>query len=120
MAVTTLLYFKDESDAALKLAELAGFAPCLIERHDFPDGEFKLKLPSTLSGRAVLFRSLNNPNEKLVELVFAAKTAKHLGVHHLTLVAPYLAICARILLLFQGKWLVSALLVICWLLCLMR
>ena len=91
MAVTTLLYFKDESDAALKLAELAGFAPCLIERHDFPDGEFKLKLPSTLSGRAVLFRSLNNPNEKLVELVFAAKTAKQLGVHHLTLVAPYLA-----------------------------
>ena len=91
MAVASLLYFKDESSTAMKLAELAGLAPCLIERHDFPDGEFKLKLPPTLSGRAVLFRSLNHPNEKLVELLFAAKTARQLGVQHLTLVVPYLA-----------------------------
>lgn len=91
MAGASLLYFKDEANAALKLVELAGLTPCLIERHDFPDSEFKLKLPSTLSRRAVLFRSLNHPNEKLVELLLTAKTAKQLGVQHLTLVAPYLA-----------------------------
>lgn len=90
MAGVSLLYFKDEAVTALKLAKLAGLTPCLIERHDFPDGEFKLKLPPTLSSRAVLFRSLNHPNEKLVELLLAAKTAKQLGVQHLTLVAPYL------------------------------
>jgi ribose-phosphate pyrophosphokinase len=91
MAVTSLFYFKDEAGAALNLAELTGFSPCLIERHDFPDGEFKLKLPPTLSNQGVLFRSLNHPNEKLVELLLVAKTVKQLGVQHLTLVAPYLA-----------------------------
>lgn len=91
MSLTCLLYFKDEASTALKLAELAGFSASLIERHDFPDGEFKLKLPSTLSSRVVLFRSLNHPNEKLIELLLAAKTAKRLGVQHLSLVAPYLA-----------------------------
>jgi ribose-phosphate pyrophosphokinase len=91
MAVTSLFYFKDEAGSALNLAELTGFSPCLIERHDFPDGEFKLKLPPTLSNQGVLFRSLNHPNEKLVELLLVAKTVKQLGVQHLTLVAPYLA-----------------------------
>jgi ribose-phosphate pyrophosphokinase len=36
-------------------------------------------------------RTLNNPNEKLVELLLAAQTARDLGARHLTLVAPYLA-----------------------------
>jgi hypothetical protein len=39
----------------------------------------------------VLLRSLDQPNEKLVELLLAARTARSLGVRHLTLVAPYLA-----------------------------
>ena len=91
MAGASLLYFKSEAEAALKLAKLADLDPCLIERHDFPDGEFKLKLPSVLSHKAVLFHTLDHPNEKLIELLLAAKTARQLGVQHLTLVVPYLA-----------------------------
>ncbi|MCZ4328253.1 ribose-phosphate pyrophosphokinase-like domain-containing protein, partial [Brachybacterium paraconglomeratum] len=37
-----------------------------------------------------LYRSLDQPNEKLVELLLAARTARTLGAPHLTLVAPYL------------------------------
>lgn len=90
MAETVLLYFERASKAALQLAYLAKLSPQLIVRHDFPDGEMKLRLPAKLPDRAVLFHTLDQPNEKLIELLFAAKTARQLGVLHLTLVAPYL------------------------------
>lgn len=92
MRVTPLLlYFEDETEAALRLARAAGLTPAAIERHRFPDGELKLRLPPALPARGVLWRSLDQPNEKLVELLLAARTARELGVQHLTLVAPYLA-----------------------------
>jgi len=86
-----LLYFEDEASVALHLADVAGMVPQLVHRHRFPDGEFKLSLPATLPSRAVLLRSLAYPNEKLVELMLTAQTARELGAQHLTLVAPYLA-----------------------------
>jgi ribose-phosphate pyrophosphokinase len=86
-----LLYFEDETARAQALA-LAADMPCAcIERHVFPDGEIKLRLPDTLPTRVVLFRSLHNPNQKLVELLLAANTARSLGAQYLVLVAPYLA-----------------------------
>ena len=91
MTRTALLYFDDEKDSAERLAQAAGLDPMPIERHRFPDGEFKLRLPPTLPARAVLLRSLVQPNEKLVELLLTAQTARGLGVSHLSLVAPYLA-----------------------------
>lgn len=90
-AAPCLLYFDDEADAALRLADAAGMKPAAIDRHRFPDGELKLRLPPALPGRVVLLRTLAQPNEKLVELLLAARTARALGARHLTLVAPYLA-----------------------------
>lgn len=90
-----LLHFDDEREAAERLARAAGLAPACIERHRFPDDELRLRLPVDGGGglplRVVLFRSLVRPNEKLIELLFAARTARALGARHLTLVAPYLA-----------------------------
>ncbi|MBX9833993.1 MAG: ribose-phosphate pyrophosphokinase-like domain-containing protein, partial [Burkholderiaceae bacterium] len=90
-----LLYFDGEAAPALRLAQAAGLTALAVERHRFPDGELKLRLPVDATGRmprhAVLLRSLHQPNEKLVELLLAARTARNLGVQHLTLVAPYLA-----------------------------
>ena len=88
---STLLYFDDEQAAAARLAQAAGLAPAQVERHRFPDGEIRLRLPDALPAHAVLLRTLDHPNEKLVELLLAARTARSLGVRHLTLVAPYLA-----------------------------
>ncbi len=90
-AAPVLLYFEDESDAALRLARAAGLTPLAIERHRFPDGELKLRLPPALPARVVVLRSLAQPNEKLVELLLATRTARELGAQQLTLVAPYLA-----------------------------
>ena len=90
-----LLYFDDEARAAERLAAAAGLRALRIDRHRFPDGELKLTLPVDPAGRlpvrAVLLRGLHQPNDKLVELLLAARAARGLGVQHLALVAPYLA-----------------------------
>ncbi|ATE61115.1 ribose-phosphate diphosphokinase [Thauera sinica] len=90
-----LLFFDDERGAAARLAQAAGLEPACIERHRFPDDELRLRLPVGADGRlpprVVLFRSLARPNEKLVELLLAARTARTLGARQLVLVAPYLA-----------------------------
>ena len=94
-AQACLLYFDDERPAAERLAAASGLALRPVQRHCFPDGELKLTLPVDGAGqlpvRAVLLRSLYQPNDKLVELLLAARAARALGVRHLTLVAPYLA-----------------------------
>jgi ribose-phosphate pyrophosphokinase len=86
-----LLYFDDEAAMASRLAAAAGLTPVAIERHRFPDGELKLRLPPQLPARVVLLRGLQQPNEKLVELLLVAGAARELGARHLTLVTPYLA-----------------------------
>ncbi len=86
-----LLYFDDEAAMASRLAAEAGLTPVLIARHRFPDGELKLRLPPQLPARIVLLRGLQQPNEKLVELLLVARSARELGARHVTLVTPYLA-----------------------------
>ncbi len=88
---TLLLHFEEDRASAAGIAQAAGLNMACVARHRFPDGELKLRLPPELPARVVLLRSLNDPNEKLVELLLVAQTARQLGARHLTLVAPYLA-----------------------------
>lgn len=89
--MSVLLYFEDELPSARRLAQAANMSAVPIERHRFPDGEIKLRLPEGLPTQLVILRSLNDPNEKLLELLLVAQTARSLGASRLTLVAPYLA-----------------------------
>ena len=86
-----LLCLDDEADIASRAAAEAGWTLHVVERHRFPDGELRLRLPPSLPPRVVVWRGLHQPNEKLVELLLLAQTARTLGAQHLTLVAPYLA-----------------------------
>lgn len=86
-----LLYFDAEQDSAERIAHSGNLTLAKIERHRFPDGEIKLRLPGTLPEHVVVLHTLNDPNEKLIELLLVAQTARDLGARHLTLVAPYLA-----------------------------
>ncbi len=88
---TLLLHFAEDQPQAERLAKATGFTVAQVVRHRFPDGELKLRLPPQLPDRVVLLRTLDHPNEKLVELLLVAHTARALGASHLTLVAPYLA-----------------------------
>lgn len=86
-----VLAFDDERGFAAALAGALQVPLALIERHRFPDGELRLRLPATLPRSVVLLRSLHQPNEKLVELLIAAPAARELGAQRLVLVCPYLA-----------------------------
>ena len=85
-----ILGFADYADQGARLAEALDRPFVTIDTHRFPDGESRVTLPPELPERVALCRSLDQPNDKLVELLLAARTARELGAHHLTLVAPYL------------------------------
>lgn len=86
-----LLAFDDEPGLAGRLAAELGWPLHWVDRHGFPDGETRLRLPPQLPPRVALLRGLQQPNAKLAELWLAAAGARELGVQHLTLVSPYLA-----------------------------
>ena len=85
-----LLAFPDYLSQSQQIADRLGVALTEIILHRFPDGESFLRLPSALDRHVVICRSLNQPNDKLIELLLCAKTARELGAKRLTLVAPYL------------------------------
>ncbi|SHE86877.1 ribose-phosphate pyrophosphokinase [Modicisalibacter ilicicola DSM 19980] len=92
---TLLLHFEDENVPARRLAEAMELSAALIERHRFPDEELRLTLPFAEGGPVpdtlVVYRSLDRPNDKLVELLLIARHARQQGARRLVLVAPYLA-----------------------------
>ena len=89
--MSLLLAFDDEALLARGLAQALGWRCEIVERHRFPDGETRLRLPPVLPQRVALLRGLQQPNDKLAELMLAAAGARELGVAQLTLVSPYLA-----------------------------
>jgi ribose-phosphate pyrophosphokinase len=89
--VSLLLHFDDEAALAGSLAGALGWERAEVRGHRFPDGEWKLTLPARLPDRVVLLRGLQQPNEKIAQLLISAPAARELGARHLTLVAPYLA-----------------------------
>jgi ribose-phosphate pyrophosphokinase len=85
-----LLGFEESEAQARRLAEALGLSYARVAVHHFPDGESKLSLPPELPAHVVIYRSLDRPNDKLIELMFAATTARQFGAQRLTLVSPYL------------------------------
>jgi ribose-phosphate pyrophosphokinase len=85
-----LLGFSEYDMQGKRLAKSLGLPYEAVRIHYFPDGESKVTLPPKLPDHVIFCRSLNQPNDKLIELILAAKTARQLGAGHLTLVAPYL------------------------------
>jgi len=85
-----VLGFADYEPQAKRLSERLVVPYACVETHRFPDGESKVTLPALLPDKVIFCRSLNTPNDKLIELLLASKTARQLGAKHLTLVAPYL------------------------------
>jgi ribose-phosphate pyrophosphokinase len=86
-----VLTFDAERATGETLARHLDVPVAVVERHDFPDGELKLRLPARLPPDVIVLHSLHQPNEKLVELLIAAPAARELGAERLMLVCPYLA-----------------------------
>lgn len=85
-----VLTFENSKQQAEKFAAYLNIPCHLIKTHQFPDEEILLTLPTDLPESIIIFRSLHQPNNKIIELLFAAKTARKHGVKRISLVAPYL------------------------------
>jgi len=81
---------------ASSLARKAGGCSCVLESEIFPDSELRIRLPKEVKMWDVYFVQSFYPdekdvNDKFVEVLFAAETAKELGAKNIYLIAPYLA-----------------------------
>ena len=85
-----ILCFSDSHLQAQRLARSTALPYAEINVHRFPDGESKLTLPVELSSHVIIYRSLDHPNDKLLEVLLAARGLREQSVQRLTLVAPYL------------------------------
>jgi ribose-phosphate pyrophosphokinase len=74
---------------ATRLAARLGVPAHTIEVHRFPDGELRVTVGPAAT-TTVVYASLDQPNDKLLAILFAAEALRREGVKRLVLVAPYL------------------------------
>lgn len=86
---TVLHAFRDQAAEAQRLAAVLQVPLAFVDVHTFPDGEVLPRIPSPAS-TTIVYRSLNEPNARLVELLLSVDAWRSNGVKRLVLVAPYL------------------------------
>ena len=89
MSTIALQTLSGGRDAAKRLAARLGLSCAEIAVHRFPDGELRVAVaPAT--DTTILYAPLDQPNDKLITLLFAAEALRRNGARRLVLVAPYL------------------------------
>ncbi len=81
--------FRDQAAEAQRLADALQAPLAFVDVHGFPDGEILPRVPAP-SPTTIVYRSLFQPNAKLVELLLAVDAWRRNGARRLVLVAPYL------------------------------
>lgn len=74
---------------ARRLASTLGLGFHEIELHRFPDGETRVTAGRAAS-TTIIYASLDQPNDKLIAILFAAEALRRMGATRLVLLAPYL------------------------------
>ena len=87
---TSVAAFEECLEPAQALARELGTACEPVAVHRFPDGESLVRVNGK-AGTAILYRSLDDPNAKIVELLLAASALRDGGARRVVLVTPYLA-----------------------------
>lgn len=86
-----VLGFPECREAAQALASALGIGFHEVALRNFPDGESLVRVPAPCPETVLLYRSLDDPNAKLVQLMLAAAAARDNGAGRVILIAPYLA-----------------------------
>ena len=75
------------------IAKELGFEATLLNHRLFPDGETYIRFPEPIQGKTVVLvqTTAPNPDRKLMQLMFMARTAKDMGATRIVAVIPYLA-----------------------------
>ena len=87
----SLIFFDEDKTQASALASCLNIKALPIQLHRFPDGESLVRLPPSLSSHVLVFRTLDHPNDKLIELILACAGARKAGVQRISLICPYLS-----------------------------
>jgi len=74
---------------ANRLASRLGLSLQEIALHRFPDGEMRVTVGRAAS-TTIVYASLDQPNDKLLAILFAAEALRRGGARRLVLLAPYL------------------------------
>jgi ribose-phosphate pyrophosphokinase len=74
---------------ARRLAALLGLPLQEIALHRFPDGEMCVTV-GRAAATTIIYASLDQPNDKLIAILFAAEALRRAGATRLVLLAPYL------------------------------
>jgi ribose-phosphate pyrophosphokinase len=74
---------------ARRLASLLGLPLQEIALHRFPDGEIRVTV-GPAAATTIIYASLDQPNDKLIAILFAAEALRRAGTRRLVLLAPYL------------------------------
>jgi len=74
---------------ARRLASQLGVAMQEIASHRFPDGETRVTVGHP-GATTIIYASLDQPNDKLIAILFAAEALRRAGATRLVLLAPYL------------------------------
>ncbi len=101
--MTLILGFEDYLLPAKQLAKSMQAEFKQVKLHQFPDGETKVTLPRNLPKKIIICRSLNQPNNKLIDIIITASAARNQGVEHITLVAPYLCYMRQDIAFNEGE-----------------
>lgn len=97
-----ILGFPDSGSAAQRLAAALSDPCAQVAVHRFPDREVLITVPEAAEC-VILYRSLHDPDAKLIELILAASAARDLGARQVILVAPYLAYMRQDIAFHRGE-----------------
>jgi ribose-phosphate pyrophosphokinase len=87
----TIHTFSDSENLGRRLATINRTSLAPIALHTFPDRETLVRVRRPAGRQAVVLRSLDDPNRKLLEVLLAADALRRAGASTVTLVCPYLS-----------------------------
>jgi len=89
MSNCTLHIFPGYEQPGFALAKLLDCDGSAVALHTFPDGESRIRVGAT-NKTALVYFSLDRPNDKLVNLIFTAQALRDMGAKRVVLICPYL------------------------------
>ncbi len=89
MSEATIQSLPSGARDAKRLAAQLGLPSQEIALHRFPDGEIKVTV-GPAAATTIIYAPLDQPNDKLIAILFAAEALRRAGARRLVLVAPYL------------------------------
>lgn len=101
-AAIVIQSLSSSAEDAVRLALRLDLPMHRIEQHSFPDGELRVTI-GPVSPTAIIYASLDHPNDKLVALLFAAEALRRGGCKRIVLLSPYLCYMRQDAAFRQGE-----------------